>query len=298
MSKRTAESNKAIRAAWNMEQELVLEGRGTREWTPQQQYDILNKGKAYDDEGFAFEGQHMKSAERYPEYQGDSGNIQFLTRAEHLEAHNGNWRNSTNWYFNPITKYKIDFGGEKYIPCEIVRLSEPVHMLNSTIKNVETRVVETVSEDKEEKVIQSKPSLKNKKKSPEKINAHSRSTRSLGDTLNNAVKWVTDFSNQHSLLTKIVKSGAVVGLAVVAEVLSNRDNSNSESKSDNHEYNSFTGIYENRLNDDISENAHLIERSLPDKHMVLPHGQHYHTNDGLTWKEKDSYLRGGNIYKE
>ena len=46
----------------------------------------------------------MKSAEMYPEYQGDPGNIQFLTRAEHLEAHNGNWRNPTNWYFNPVTK--------------------------------------------------------------------------------------------------------------------------------------------------------------------------------------------------
>ena len=68
MSRRTAESSKAIRVAWNKEQELVLEGQGTREWTPQQQQDILNKGKAYDDEGFAFEGQHMKSAEKYPEY--------------------------------------------------------------------------------------------------------------------------------------------------------------------------------------------------------------------------------------
>ena len=31
MSRRTAESNKAILAAWNKEQELVQEGKGTRE---------------------------------------------------------------------------------------------------------------------------------------------------------------------------------------------------------------------------------------------------------------------------
>ena len=68
MSRRTAESNKAILAAWNKEQELVQEGKGTREWTPQQQQDILEKGKAYDDNEKAFEGQHMKSAEMYPEY--------------------------------------------------------------------------------------------------------------------------------------------------------------------------------------------------------------------------------------
>ena len=45
MSRRTAESNKAILAAWNKEQELVQEGKGTREWTPQQQQDILDKEK-------------------------------------------------------------------------------------------------------------------------------------------------------------------------------------------------------------------------------------------------------------
>ena len=49
MSRRTAESNKAILAAWNKEQELVQEGKGTREWTPKQQQDIFEKGKAYDD---------------------------------------------------------------------------------------------------------------------------------------------------------------------------------------------------------------------------------------------------------
>lgn len=55
MSRRTAESNKAILAAWIKEQELVKEGKGTRNWTPQQQQDILEIGKAYDDNGKAFE---------------------------------------------------------------------------------------------------------------------------------------------------------------------------------------------------------------------------------------------------
>lgn len=68
----------------------------------------------------------MKSAEKYPEYQGEPGNIQFLTRAEHLEAHDGSWQNPTNWYFNPVTKEKLDFGDGPFIPCEIIRLKEPV----------------------------------------------------------------------------------------------------------------------------------------------------------------------------
>ena len=71
MSRRTAEANKAIRLAWEREQALVSEGKGTRDWTKEQQQDILDpdKGKAYDDKGRAFEGQHMKSVAEYPEYQ-------------------------------------------------------------------------------------------------------------------------------------------------------------------------------------------------------------------------------------
>ena len=154
MSRRTAESNKAILAAWNKEQELVQEGKGTREWTPKQQQDILEKGKAYDDDGVAFQGQHMKSAEMYPEYQGDPGNIQFLTRAEHLEAHNGNWRNPTNWYFNPVTKEKFDFGDGPFIPCEVIKLPEPVVIVpkeDSSFK--EQKSEEKIKSDKSEDVL-------------------------------------------------------------------------------------------------------------------------------------------------
>lgn len=122
------ERNKAIRKAWEREQELVSEGKGTRDWSQDQQKDILDpgKGKAYDENGRAFEGQHMKSAAEYPEYQGDPDNIQFLTRDEHLEAHKGSWQNPTNWYYNPEPKEFVDFGESKPIPCEVISLSEPV----------------------------------------------------------------------------------------------------------------------------------------------------------------------------
>lgn len=61
MSMRTSVANKAIAKAWENERNNVLEGKGTREWTPEQQQDILDRGKAYDENGRAFEGQHMKS---------------------------------------------------------------------------------------------------------------------------------------------------------------------------------------------------------------------------------------------
>ena len=122
------ERNKAIRLAWEREQKLVDEGKGTRDWSQEQQKDILDPdiGKAKDDNGRSFEGQHMKSAAEYPEYQGDPDNIQFLTRDEHLAAHKGSWQNPTNWYYNPETKEFVDFGENKPIPCAAINLSEPV----------------------------------------------------------------------------------------------------------------------------------------------------------------------------
>lgn len=128
MSIRTAAAHKAIAAAWEKEQELVRQGKGTRDWTPEQQNDILDpeRGKAYDADGRAFDGQHMKSVAKYPEYQGNSDNIQFLTKQEHLEAHKGNWNNPSNWYYDPVTKQFLDFAESELIPCKAIRLSNPI----------------------------------------------------------------------------------------------------------------------------------------------------------------------------
>ena len=126
MSRRTSNADKAIRAAWEKERQLVFECKGTRNWTPEQQQDILVKGKAYDDDGKAFQGHHMMSVEAYPEYQGDAGNIQFLTRAEHILAHNGYTGNPTNGYYDPITGETTLFCDNKYEPCKVIELTEPV----------------------------------------------------------------------------------------------------------------------------------------------------------------------------
>lgn len=136
MSNRTSEASKAIRDAWEKEKILVQKGEGTRNWTPEQQKSIIDYGKAYDENGKAFEGHHMKSAEEYPEYQGDADNIQFLTREEHRAAHNGDFRNSTNGYYNPETQLTIDFGKEKYIPCEVIKLTEPIKPQNDIDKRI------------------------------------------------------------------------------------------------------------------------------------------------------------------
>lgn len=135
MSRRTSKSNKAISAAWSHEQDLVREGKGTRDWTPEQQQDILERGKAHDENGKAFEGHHMKSAEMYPEYQGDPENIQFLSRDEHFDAHGGSFRNATNGYYDYNTRQTTDFGANKYEPCKVIDLSEPISQNSSEMKS-------------------------------------------------------------------------------------------------------------------------------------------------------------------
>lgn len=133
MSRRPAEANKAIRKAWEREQRLVSQGKGTRDWTEEQQRDILDpaKGKAYDENGHAFVGQHMKSVEAYPDFQGNLDNIQFLTEEEHFYgAHKGSWNNPTNGYYDPVSTEFHKFEENELIPCAIIELSNPIITLS------------------------------------------------------------------------------------------------------------------------------------------------------------------------
>lgn len=290
MSRRTAESNKAILAAWNKEQELVQKGKGTREWTPKQQQDILEKGKAYDEDGVAFQGQHMKSAEMYPEYQGDPGNIQFLTRAEHLEAHNGNWRNPTNWYFNPVTKEKIDFGDGPFIPCKIISLPKAVVKLK----------VEVV-EDNVTKASQSAPIQRKKPKTA----TVPKTKVGIGEYIKSAfrvgAKAVVEFPVKHPTATKVLKGLGITAVAIMAEALSESSKNNSShfeyrnrDTDSKREYDSSEELEDlvddNYTNDDVSEPS---DRSYTPNDV--PAGkQRYHYKDGsVRWKDKSSYHRDG-----
>ena len=279
MSRRTAESNKAILAAWIKEQELVKEGKGTRNWTSQQQQDILEIGKAYDDNGKAFEGQHMKSAEMYPEYQGSPGNIQFLTRAEHLEAHGGSWQNPTNWYFNPVTKEKIDFGDGPFIPCEIIQLSAPIISLtdNSTIKEI---FIEKKEDSSKADVLKQSIGLRRKTYSKsEKAKTHTVQIE-IPEKANNAfvkgLKSVLRFLVEHPVEILEIASAvkAVASIKGRSSGNAHRIVSNSTSSSAA----------------DIVEKASM---SLQSENDVKGHKQRYHTKSGIVWKDKLPYHRGG-----
>ena len=116
----------AVDKAWENEYYLVLEGRGTRDWTPEQQNQILTLGKAYDENGNPFEGHHMMSVEEYPELQGNPDNIQFLSREEHLAAHEGNFQNPTNSYYDAETGESYPIEDPEQLPYLERDLSEPV----------------------------------------------------------------------------------------------------------------------------------------------------------------------------
>lgn len=284
MSRRTAESNKAILATWNKEQELVQKGKGTREWTQQQQ-DILDKEKAYDDNGKAFEGQHMKSTEMYPEYQGEPGNIQFLTRAEHLDAHDGNWQNPTNWYYNPVTKEKFNFGDGPFIPCEIINLSEPIISLkvDSTIeeKNIEDR--ETASNtggSSKETVETHTKSSKFEIPKPHNV-AHKKSNNAFVKGL----KTVGRFIVEHP-----VESLEIAGLAIgsIAKAVSSIKGRGSGST-----HSTASTSANSSVADKVADIVEKASRALPSENDVTGHKQRYHTKNGVVWKDKAPYHRGG-----
>mgnify|MGYP001039740166 FL=1 len=292
MSRRTSESNKAILAAWNKEQELVREGKGTRDWTPEQQQDILDKGKAYDENSRAFEGQHMKSAEKYPEYQGDPENIQFLTRAEHLEAHDGNWQNPTNWYFNPVTKEKVDFGDGPVFPCKVIQLAESV----VSESNVDSSLTEQRERKEQPDKTKDKSSrnvkvLKDTYKKTEaqthpKVQVPQKTSNMFARGLKSVGKFIVEHPIESFEIVGVVIGGAAKAISSI------------RSRGSNSARNTTQQVNSSAANTSIVEKvADIVEktnRSLPCENDVSGHKQRYHTKNGVIWKNKAPYHRGGN----
>lgn len=304
------ERNKAIRLAWEKERQLVREGKGTRDWTKEQQKDILDpdKGKAYDENGRAFEGQHMKSAAEYPEYQGDPDNIQFLTREEHREAHKGSWQNPTNWFYNPETKEYIDFGDNKPTPCEVINLSDPVcsPVIDSQNKDDELTDPSKAEAEPTERVKSSQredAAHHSETKSQSKTMAASPEVHeSFGDKLLHVVNAVKGFGEKHPVLSGVLKVAGIAALAVGADAIANSGNESGggsrSSSSDDYSSRSSDDDYADSWDGDdydssSSDRDYPDERSSPEEHTVSRHRQRYHTKEGVIWKEKEPYQRGG-----
>ena len=90
--------NKGVELAWKYEQaELQMGGSGTRDWTLEQQKELLDRGAVRN-----FEGHHINDVSANPSQQANPDNIKFLEEhrngtgvREHYKEHDYNWRNPT-----------------------------------------------------------------------------------------------------------------------------------------------------------------------------------------------------------
>ena len=281
MSRRTAEASKAVLEAWEHEQFLVQDGKGTREWSPEQQKDILDRGKAYDDNGKAFEGHHMKSAERYPEYQGDYQNIQFLSRAEHFAAHGGNFQNPANGYYNPITRITVDFGEGKYIACEIFELKNPIIERESKPIVVE----KVMSEDVEKKEVIAEKRNKMSSDSAPKVNKAAKKTIKVNPSKNGKgaadfIKKTVEFYDRNkNIINPVLEGLALLGAYGLKKTSSSKKHVSTKAINKAPKINTAA----------IVDTVQKMERSSPVEHAVT--GYIRHQNGKAI--HVSSYTRGG-----
>ena len=326
---RASERNKAVATKWIIEQQLVREGKGTRDWTVDQQRDILERGKAYDDDGVAFEGQHMKSVAAFPEYAGDPDNIQLLSKGEHLEAHGGNWQNPTNWFYNPETKLRIEFGDGPPIPCEIITISNPY----SVVSALSTEDTTNQHPDKTEKLddrttpeescnpnppISAPQKLKNDTPPPTAVKPSKKtfSIKAFRGRFEGKIadigSGIMSFVTEHPAVMKIlgiVATGVAIGVAAAAESHKDSSSGSGHSGSGTNDYTSCSSYTSSSSEKDSSKNDSdsiendsdyssdtdsSSERSSPREHEVKGHPQKYHTKDGDIIIIKEPYRRGGN----
>ena len=235
----------------------------------------------------------MKSAEMYPEYQGDPGNIQFLTRAERLEAHNGNWRNPTNWYFNPLTKEKIDFGDGPFIPCEIIQLQEPVVTVpNDDSSFKEQKSEENIQSDKPEYVLnQNKEVDKITDKKPNTVESLKVQAPKKSNLFVRGLKSVGRFIVEHPAESLEIAGVVIGGAAKAISYFRGSSSSNSAHRTlpQNDSNSTSSGIAEK-----VADIVEMTNRSMPGENDVSGHRQRYYTKDGVIWKDKAPYHRGGN----
>ena len=328
MSQRTSEAARAIRKAWRNELDLVRTGRGTRDWTPEQQKDIVVYGKAYDEDGKAFQGHHMVSVEKNPDFQGCSDNIQFLSPKEHLEAHGGDFKNPTNGYYDYSTGKTIEFTDSGYESCKVINLSEPATVITKKIDQDEINCVESKAPECETGPPKKEGSSNEKAKSVRLYVVQSSTMEEFNEKHNSLFqKTITDNGQKQqeekpqyrhktvaakksgSTILKLIKDGgAFVGrkiwdnkgniarwvLNTAAQVaqayMEDKIFEMADSYDDGVDSESKSG--EDTIKKERSDSA-IVERASPVRHTVSAGGQHYWKNGEKVWIEKAPYQRGG-----
>ena len=135
---------RGIARAKRQEKEYIQQGKGTRDWTPEQQKQLMDQGAVKD-----IDWHHMRSVSSGETYEEkiaiaeNKNNIQPLSSSsennEHMAAHGGNTRNRTNGYYDPQTKQTKSFGnGEPKAP-EARQLTHPVYAEEKAKNHAEKR---------------------------------------------------------------------------------------------------------------------------------------------------------------
>ena len=136
----TRQRTAAVRESLQQEREYVSEGKGTREWTQDQQKDILSGERPKDENGKSYEGHHMKSVSGHEVQASNKNNIQWLSRAEHKAAHEGNFHIKTNGRYDPETGETESFRRYPVAP-EVKSLKNPINQSSEQSK-VKTETIE------------------------------------------------------------------------------------------------------------------------------------------------------------
>lgn len=112
----------AVREAWKREKELVQKGMGTRDWTREEQKELLENGYVK-----GYEGQHMISCSLDASQAANPNNIQFLSHEDHLDAHNQaggqGYLSPTKGFYDEKTHTLRDFKEGEEPHVETARLS-------------------------------------------------------------------------------------------------------------------------------------------------------------------------------
>ena len=113
--------SRGVRQAWERERAYVAKGMGTRNWTQDEQKELLETGRVS-----GYEAHHMSSVSKDPQNADNPDNIQFLTHDEHLAAHDGNYQNAAKGYYDPDTGKTHSFNMEGIKAVEPGALTNPL----------------------------------------------------------------------------------------------------------------------------------------------------------------------------
>ncbi len=82
----------AVAEAWKSERALLKAGKvGTVKWSGLERLQLRVFGRVS-----GYEGHHINNVAHNPYMASWKSNVRFMNRAEHLNAHGGNWRNPTH----------------------------------------------------------------------------------------------------------------------------------------------------------------------------------------------------------